>query len=95
MSADEYQSCPICGGIPEQYRKFKDTYGKIPLEEFLHLKNVAAQKTDVQSVAIYREIILNADHTLDIQITAECGVCKARGLYDVKNVKCITNVVIK
>jgi hypothetical protein len=86
MSADEYQSCPICGGIPEAYRKFKDQYGKVSLDEFLHLKNVASQKTNDQPVAIYQEITLNADHTMNIQISAECSVCKAGWLFNIWNV---------
>ena len=86
MSADEYHRCPICGGVPEQYRKYKDQYGKIPLENFLKIKKIAEGESNCQSLAVYHEIVFNADRTMDIQISAECNVCMSRWLYNVTNV---------
>ncbi len=86
MSADEYHECPICKGIPEKYRKYKELYGKIPLETFLKLKNTAISNSNCVSVGIYNEVTLHEDGTIDVQIGAECSVCKAHWDYDVKNV---------
>lgn len=76
MSADAWESCPICNGLPEKLRGgYKHLYGKVSEQDYEKAKKEYETVGDSTSVRVDFEYTLKADKTIFLTFYAECKVC--------------------
>ena len=87
MSADNWAICPRCLGVDPKKRKvLKDSYGKIPMEQYLEL--LEDNKEDDREKSTLREDyeIGIWDNNFMVEYRATCIVCGFTYKYNYKEV---------
>ena len=78
MSADSWERCPICHNRPDEYPEGIDhLYGKIPLEEFLELKDKLDALEEEETVREDYEVYLSDEGYACVAIYMKCQTCGA------------------
>lgn len=76
MSADAWETCPICHNRPEEYPDgIEHLYGKISLDEFLKLKAEIEQLEAEETVREDYEVGLADDGTAWVYLRLKCQTC--------------------
>jgi hypothetical protein len=78
MSANDWLSCPICKGLPENLRDgVEQFYGKVDSKEYEVLKKEYTVKSKSNPVRVDYEYALHADGTISLGLWAQCNNCNA------------------
>jgi hypothetical protein len=73
MSADDWQQCPICHGMPKELRGgIEHLYGKIPEKEYERRKYEYKKALNTSTVRVYYEYLLLKDKTIFLTMYAKC-----------------------
>jgi predicted Zn-ribbon and HTH transcriptional regulator len=83
VSADKYEICPRCKRLYEEYtekfrKKVLESYGKVPVEEYLRLMAMANEEKgkDMEpTLAEYIEAYIEQNGDFNISFSSRCTEC--------------------
>lgn len=76
MSADSWQTCPICHNRPEEYPDgIEHLYGELPRTEFLDLAKKLDTLSHIETVRLDYEVAIEDDGTASFWLNAKCVSC--------------------
>ena len=78
MSADAWETCPICHNRPKEYPNgIAHLYGLVPAEEFLRLKGEIERCESEETVREDYEVYLSDEGFACVQLHMKCQTCGA------------------
>lgn len=82
MSADAWETCPICHNRLNEYPNgIEHLYGKIPLDDFLKLEDELNKLEDTATVRVDYEVYLSAEGFACVELHMKCQNCGAEWIF--------------